>query len=141
MQILLVQSDAEIDRCFPAMAQLRPELPHETFVERVRRQMLDGYQMAYIAVDGTVIVVAGFRLGESLPWGRHVYVDDLVTDANHRSAGHGQRMFDWLVDYARRNGCESLHLESGVQRFDAHRFYLRNRMRITSHHFALGLGG
>ena len=26
-------------------------------------------------------------------------------------------------------------LDSGVQRFDAHRFCLRNKMRISSHHF------
>jgi hypothetical protein len=30
-------------------------------------------------------------------------------------------------------------LDSGVQRFGAHRFYLRRRMDITSHHFALDL--
>jgi hypothetical protein len=30
-------------------------------------------------------------------------------------------------------------LDSGVQRFGAHRFYLRRRMNITSHHFAIDL--
>jgi hypothetical protein len=28
-----------------------------------------------------------------------------------------------------------LDLDSGVQRHDAHRFYLRERMHISSHHF------
>jgi hypothetical protein len=32
-----------------------------------------------------------------------------------------------------------LDLDSGVTRFDAHRFYLRERMHIQSHHFALAL--
>jgi hypothetical protein len=32
-----------------------------------------------------------------------------------------------------------LHLDSGVQRFAAHRFYLARRMDITCHHFALKL--
>jgi hypothetical protein len=31
--------------------------------------------------------------------------------------------------------CTTIELDSGVQRFDAHRFYLRERFSITSHHF------
>ena len=86
--------------------------------------------------DGRVLAVAGFRVAENLAWGRHLYVDDLVTAAAARSTGCGQELFDWLVRYAVEAGCGQLHLDSGVQRFDAHRFYLRNRMSITSHHFA-----
>jgi GNAT superfamily N-acetyltransferase len=83
--------------------------------------------------------VAGFRVGENLPDGRHLHVDDLVTDQAARSAGHGERLFRWLVEEARRNGCSALTLESGVQRFAAHRFYLRQRMEIRAHHFVLPL--
>jgi GNAT superfamily N-acetyltransferase len=86
-----------------------------------------------------VRAVAGFRIAEFLAWGRILYVDDLVTASAQRSRGHGQALFDWLVARARANGCAQLHLDSGVQRFDAHRFYLRQRMSITSHHFALQL--
>jgi hypothetical protein len=32
--------------------------------------------------------------------------------------------------------CSRLSLDSGVTRHDAHRFYLRERMVIASHHFA-----
>jgi hypothetical protein len=51
----------------------------------------------------------------------------------------GGALFDWLVQLAREHECRELHLDSGVQRFDAHRFYLGKRMHITSHHFALKL--
>jgi hypothetical protein len=39
---------------------------------------------------------------------------------------------------ARRLDCESVQLDSGLQaeRADAHRFYFRHGMRITSFHFA-----
>jgi hypothetical protein len=64
-------------------------------------------------------------------------MDDLVTDTESRSGGHGRALFDWVVERAREAGCEQFHLDSGVQRFDAHRFYLARRMSITCHHFAL----
>lgn len=136
----LAQSDPEILRCFPVIAELRPHLVEGEFVARVRRQQRDGgYQLAFIEEEGSVMAVAGFRVGEFLAWGRILYVDDLVTTSAGRSRGHGQRLFDWLAARAREAGCVQLHLDSGVQRFDAHRFYLRHRMDITAHHFALKL--
>ena len=52
---------------------------------------------------------------------------------------HEQRLMDWLVGRAREQGCDELHLDSGVQRYGAHRFYLRYGMDITSHHFRIAL--
>ena len=62
-------------------------------------------------------------------------VDDRVNARSVRFRGYGQRLFDWLLAEARREGCEQLHLDSGVQRYEAHGFYLKNRLHITSHHF------
>ena len=38
-------------------------------------------------------------------------------------------------EHATRQGCQQLHLESGVQRKDAHRFYEREGMTMSSLHF------
>ena len=46
------------------------------------------------------------------------------------------RLLDWLAEEAKEHGCGQLHLDSGVQRRDAHRFYFREGMGITSFHFA-----
>ena len=122
------------------MQQLRPHLAETEFVTRVRRQAdSGGYQLAFLEDGGAVSAVAGFRLIDNLAGGRILYVDDLVTDAGARSRGHGKVLLDWLADRARQEGCQFLELDSGVQRFDAHRFYLVNRMVISSHHFRLGL--
>lgn len=137
--IQIAQSDAEISRCFAVMSQLRPNLVADEFVERVRRQQREGYQLAFLEDGGEVKAVAGFRLMEMLSRGRFMYVDDLVTNADDRSKGHGDALFDWLADYARAALCEAMNLDSGVQRFGAHRFYLRKRMNIVAHHFSLKL--
>ncbi|MDX2024572.1 MAG: GNAT family N-acetyltransferase [Deltaproteobacteria bacterium] len=125
--------------CFPVMKQLRPHLTEDEFVERVGRQAREGYLLAYLEDEGEVRGVAGFRIFECLHQGRFLYVDDLVTDERSRSRGYGDKLFDWLAAKARADGCEALTLDSGVQRHDAHRFYLRKRMRIASYHFSLPL--
>jgi GNAT superfamily N-acetyltransferase len=130
----------EIARCFPVMRQLRTHFENEkTFVEQVERQRAGGYRMAFLEDESGVRAVAGYRTMESLFAGRFCYVDDLVTDEAGRSLGFGGALFDWLVAEARAAGCAKLELDSGVQRFDAHRFYLTKRMIISSHHFSLEL--
>ncbi len=139
IDIVEAQSDGEIRRCFPVMKQLRTHLDESDFVPRVRRQMTDGFRLAYLEEDGAVRAVAGFRSYANLSSGKYLYIDDLVTDSDHRSKDFGGKLFEWPVDLAHTHRCEVLGLDSGVQRFGAHRFYLRKRMDITSHHFALRL--
>ena len=95
--------------------------------------------LAFLEAEGKVRAVAGYRFLESLFSGKFLYVDDLVAQAADRSLGFGGKLFDWLIEQARANNCENLELDSGVQRFDAHRFYLMKRMSISSHHFTLKL--
>lgn len=139
MYVQLAESDIEIIECFPTISQLRPHLKKENFVEQVCRQQQNGYQLAFIKVDNQVVAVAGFFISESLAYGQFLYVYDLVVDENVRSKGYGNHLFEWLVDYAESKGCKVLKLDSGVQRFDAHRFYFRQRMKIISYHFSLSL--
>ena len=137
--ISLAQTDEEITACFAVMHQLRTHLVTDHFVQRIRLQQQGGYRLCFLSDGGIVRSVAGFRLFENLASGRVLYVDDLVTDSNARSEGFGQKTLEWLFEEARAAGCDTLELDSGVQRFGAHRFYLRNRLEISSHHFRIDL--
>jgi GNAT superfamily N-acetyltransferase len=141
-KIFLAKLDDQIRGCYPVMAELRPHVKPDEFVLRVKRQReIAGYELAYLAneTDGEVKAVAGFRISESLAWGKFLYVDDLVSRTGERSKGYGGALFDWLVEYAKQNNCEQFHLDSAVHRFAAHRFYLLKRMSIECHHFGLKL--
>ena len=135
MDISLATTEADILACFPVMSQLRLKLVEREWLPKVRRMQVDGFQLAALREDGVVRAVAGFRIFENLFSGRLLYVDDLVTDQTTRSRGHGHALLDWLADRALENDCVTLELDSGTQRVDAHRFYLRERMNIVSFHF------
>ncbi len=125
-----------------ALLELRPALGGaEALARQVdERQRPAGYRLAASFEDGErdAAAVAGFRVNEFLAWGRHLYVDDLVTVARLRGRGHADALFAWLVQEAAREGCAQLHLDSGVtpDREDAHRFYFQHGLRIASFHFA-----
>jgi GNAT superfamily N-acetyltransferase len=126
-----------------ALLELRPHHGTvEALAARIDGQRAAGYRVAASLEDGAAAAVAGFRIAENLAWGRFLYVDDLVTRTAMRGRGHADAVMAWVEAEAVRAGCEELHLDSGVgpDREDAHRFYFRHRMRITSYHFARSVG-
>jgi GNAT superfamily N-acetyltransferase len=135
MNIRIATTDSEITACCPVMRELRPHVAEEDFLSRIRAQEESGYVLAYVEESFGPVAVAGFRVGESLGRGRFLYVDDLVTLSTHRSKGYGAALLSWLEEYAREKNCGQLHLDSGVEREDAHRFYRREGMEVVSFHF------
>ena len=135
MTIRVATTDIEIAACYPVMRELRPHIAEERFLSRIRNQENTGYRLAFVHALDCVVAVAGFRIGENLAWGRFLYVDDLVTLSEHRSKGYGAELLSWLKEQAAKEGCEQMHLDSGVQRKEAHRFYERKGMTMASFHF------
>jgi len=129
-----------------ALLELRPHVGSvEQMVERIEHQRAAGYRVAASfeieTGGGIAVAVAGFRIRDSLAWGKFLYVDDLVTRESLRGRGHADAVMQWVEEAARREGCGQLHLDSGVgpERADAHRFYFRHALQITSYHFARAL--
>jgi len=139
VEIKLVESDDEIMSCFDVAVQLRTQYNRESFVKQVQKQMLSGYQLVSLKSNNEICALAGFRYSENLAWGKFLYVDDLITSIDHRSKGYGKKLLAWLIQQAEENECQQLELDSGVQRKDAHRFYLREKMRNSSLHFSISL--
>lgn len=135
-EVRIAHTPQDIARCFAVMRELRPHLAEESFVSRIRAQNGQGFRLAYLEHEGAVVAVGGFRIMEMLASGRTLYVDDLVTSDAHRSQGFGATLLQWLEQHARDNGCDTFSLDSGTQRWEAHAFYFRERMRVTSFHFA-----
>ncbi len=111
---------ADTARTYAAFCVLREGRPVmasvNSFTDWVnQRQRPEGYRVvaAFLPGEPDAVAAAGFRVQHQLSKARFLYVDDLVTLLNHRSSGCAGMIFDWLVEEARRQGCEQLHLDSG----------------------------
>jgi GNAT superfamily N-acetyltransferase len=134
--ILKATTDDLILATRTVMRDLRPNIPESDYLPTIRRMMqTDGYQLAALYSDGTVVAVAGYRFIEMLYCGKIIYVDDLNTDKRYRSQGYGKTLMEWLKAEAKAIGCGQLHLDSGVQREATHRFYFREGLTINCFHF------
>jgi GNAT superfamily N-acetyltransferase len=134
--IKIAESDQDIDSTFDVLKQLRPQLHKNNYIQLIKHLKSDyHYHLIFLQETQEVCGVAGFRVNENLVSGKHIYIDDLVTDQKHRSKGFGNAMLTWVADYAKTIGCHELHLDSGIKRHSAHRFYLRERFDIVYFHF------
>ena len=114
--------------------QLRSHLPPD-YLRRMREVFASGAEMAVAVVDGQVVGLTVFRVIEKTHSGRELYCDDLVTDERRRSTGVGHALMDYMVRVGRERGCDTLALDSGAQREQAHKFYFREGLTIPSFHF------
>lgn len=128
-------SDPRLPQAWGVLSELRPHRDAAAMDAVYAASHDHGYRITAVFVDGACVAVAGWRIGTNMHLGRNLYVEDLVTSAARRSGGHGAALISHLEAVARDAGCAALHLDSGVQRHDAHRFYFREGMHISSHHF------
>jgi GNAT superfamily N-acetyltransferase len=119
--------------------QLRPAIP-QPYAGHIREMMAEGAQMALLADDTGLRALAVWRVYLSTYAGRRFYVDDLVVDESVRARGWGGKLLAWLEQKARDRQCHTFALDSGTQRHQAHRFYFRAGLVVSSFAFHKPLG-
>ncbi|MFJ8064626.1 GNAT family N-acetyltransferase [Psychrobacillus sp. NPDC096426] len=108
---------------FPIMKQLRTDLTEETYLELLQDMSRDGYKLFAMYIEDEIVSLVGLSWRINFYNKRHIFIYDLVTDVSHRSFGYGEKLLNYIHDWANENGAEYVALESGLQRNDAHRFY------------------
>jgi GNAT superfamily N-acetyltransferase len=136
-ELIFIESREDIDHCFDVFKVLRPHIEKEQFIDQVVRQKSQSYQIVGLKVNGKIESAAGFRFAKFLAWGKVLYVDDLTTLPQSRGNGYAAVLMDWLIEYAKANECDQLHLDTGHQRHSAHKLYLKKGLNIVSHHLSL----
>ncbi|HYP24770.1 MAG TPA: GNAT family N-acetyltransferase [Actinomycetota bacterium] len=124
MRVVELHGPDELRRAWPVMSELRGHLSEDRWLELTEAMGPDGYRLLALEDDGgTIQALAGIRVSTNLYYGRHMWVDELVTASTARSSGHGRALLGHVEELAVSEGCEMVGLSSGIKRVDAHRFY------------------
>jgi ribosomal protein S18 acetylase RimI-like enzyme len=139
MEIKRAKEKEDFLKCWKVVHELRPHLDQERYLVLILHMIDEGYKLVYIEENGKGVSFCGYRLTTMLHRGRSIYIDDLCTLTEARGKGHGKALLDYVLEEAKKQELQSIHLDSGHQRHDAHRLYLNFGFNITSHHFAMEL--
>lgn len=136
------ETESDVRRCWPVFRELRRNISEEeTYVGRWKLQQGEGYKIAFLEQDGEVSGIAGYRLVNSMAWGRIIYLDDLGVLEKKHGEGMGAALLQHVQNVALRLECEAVHLDTGYHRKRAHRTYLRNGFELESHHLKWEVSG
>jgi GNAT superfamily N-acetyltransferase len=134
MEIRIAQLK-DIEVLIPTLLELRPNLNRITVKQKLINQLDEGYQIVFIGNDKLAFAIAGFRTLNFFFSGKTLYIDDLVTNSNHKRNGYAGLLLDWIKDYVKENKYDHVSLDSGFQRKDAYRLYLNKGFEVESLHF------
>lgn len=67
--------------------------------------------------------------------GKSCEPDHVILKPEYQNRGFGKQIFEFIFDYAREKGCETSELNSYVQNFKSHKFYMNHGYVIKGYHF------
>lgn len=126
-QLFIITSTQDLKRCYPVMKELRTHLSFEDFISIYKKSHKnDGYEIAAIEDQGSILAVMGYRFLHDFVRGKHLYIDDLVSTERVRSQGLGKYLLSFAEKIAKDNNCKSLRLCTGIENERGVIFYERN---------------
>lgn len=126
IEIKNIKTEAEVERVYPVIRELRTQLSFEDYISLYKQAKLkDEYQLVGAWEDGNCIAIMGYRILYDFVHGKHIYIDDLVVTENRRSEGLGEKLLVYAESRARELGCKGLRLCTGVENERGKKFYER----------------
>lgn len=139
MEILIAKNDDEILQCFDIMKQLVNSINKNNFLLQVKRKYEMGYRLVFLKINNEVVSIIGTRIYEYFGCGKFLIIDDFITDKDKRGKGYGKKIFNWVKKFVKENQCSQIQLDSSIELYKAHKFYMNMGMNISHHHFSITL--
>jgi len=112
----------EWDHAYSLISQLR-NISREKFIESVRIQTLNGYELVGAFGNEKMLGLMGFRPVHTLARGSHLHIDDLIVDEALRSTGIGKKLLDFATTESESRNMNFVFLDARQQAIP---FYERN---------------
>ncbi len=132
-KFITAKDKSDLVRFYPIMKELRPELSYADYLNIYEEaHAKDGYEIVGVELGSNIMAVMGYRVLTDYVHGRHLYIDDLVATAAHRSKGYGAKLLAYAEEVSRELGCKSLRLCTGIDNEAGQKFYEREGWNLRS---------
>lgn len=132
-QIIILQTQKELEQAFLLMKELRPHLTLQDFLEIYNQShKTTGYEIAAVVKDSQILAIMGYRILYDYVHGKHCYIDDLVSTEQQRSKGYGSILLKYAEQFAQDNQCTGLRLCTGIENDRGKKFYEKNEWNLRA---------
>lgn len=133
----------QLPSCLNIHLQLRPNLNQfipQTYADYIQKlcQTKQSQICGIIRKNSSDIIIlalAFYRIHLTTFDTKRFEIHDIVVDKNQRNNGLGSRLLQYLFDQSKQNGGLSVVLQCDLINTDAHRFFFRNGLIISSFGF------
>ncbi len=103
--------------------------------QRFSEMITQNYECAGIFDDEKLIGVCGLWFCTRHYSGKSVEPDHVFIDDAYRGKGLGKQFFEWIYNYVKLKGYESIELNTYVSNHPSHKFYYNEGFTILGYHF------
>lgn len=120
----------------PLVTLLNPSISKETLQSRqVEMFSYPTYTCFGCFHNDTLIGLMSCWKSTKLYSGPQIEIDNVIIDPNIRSKGIGQYFLEWIEQWCKEQGCESIELNTYVTNSKSHKFYFKHGYQILGYHF------
>ncbi len=135
VQFRIIQPSAILS-IVPFLQQLNNgHISEETLKERALEMATQNYECLGIFDAAELIGVCGMWFQTRHYAGRSCEIDHVIIDDGYRNQGIGGKMMDFIYDYARKEECNWVELNTYVDNFPSHKFYINQDFMAKGYHF------
>ncbi|MCM4154783.1 GNAT family N-acetyltransferase [Gramella sp. AN32] len=121
---------------FPFLKKLaKSPLDEKILKERVEESMTQNYECFGVFLNEKLIGVFGLWFMTRHYVGKSCEIDHIIFDDAYRNKGFGKKMLDFIEDYTKEKGCNAMELNSYVENFPSHKFFMNSGMVARGFHF------
>ncbi len=124
-----LRNSNDLDFAYPIMKQLRTHLDRKQFGELALAMAQENYRLWAYMEKNKALGLVSTRVYTDLVRGAHLYIDDLVTDANSRSRGIGAALLRHAEKIARELKLPVLRLCCVIENEAGMKFYRRENWK------------
>ncbi len=103
--------------------------------QRFGEMITQNYECAGVFDGDKLIGISGLWFCTRHYAGKSVEADHVYIDDGYRGMGLGKQFFEWIYNYVKLKGCESVELNTYVSNYPSHKFYYNEGFEILGYHF------
>ncbi|SRX54111.1 GNAT family N-acetyltransferase [Aequorivita sp. CIP111184] len=127
---------AEILNIIPLLQKLGNfSVSEALLIERLQEMVQQNYECLGVFDNEKLIGTCGLWFQTRHYAGKSVEVDHVIIDDAYRNHGIGKILMEYIYDYARKNSCNWVELNTYVHNFPSHKFYYNQGFVAKGYHF------